>query len=651
MATPARAGISAAAGDDVASADLLRVLHHITHRSVPGFCPAVASASSHGPQSRTVLLMAGPARADISASAGDDAASADLQVIPLTNGNPTPSFRSVAPSGDIAPSPTFPDLPEPLLLDILGRVPSRSCLFSASFVCRSWRALLSSARNRAFLREFFASHSPPLLGFFLQASLLEPVLFHPVSAFDPIVSDALAQGDFFLDHIPPLPDGDELMNWEIMDCQSGFLLLSWPETGDLMVYNPVNGYQQNVDSPQFVHHIGTYHLHLAVSLEGPFSIMCVYHTNGSTAQLSVFRFGERWRLFGQIETAEPWSSTHRRAVQSGNILFWPFLDREQMFAVDMVEEEGAFIDIPAQGMDFVVALTGDGHLTLLSAMSSSLCIWKRKLDSSHSQEHGWKLESFHIGSQFLQLFGLPLDTNTDLRLISVHHGLVYLCTLQAMECPDAPWVIFSFCLRTKEIQMAVIFDPVSLSFYGLSISIVSLDGQAAKAAGQVNSWVEKVTSGLIKELLPPGFVDHSTRLTEKFDASQTKDGEFHLLDGSGSSVQAPFRKKASVGQFKLPKFKISFGFEGSELLKSLGLQLPFNSEADLSQMVDSPVGQNFYVSSIFHRSFVEVNEEGTEAAASSAAVVALKSLPIGPMDFVADHPFLFVIREDMTGVM
>jgi serpin B len=74
--------------------------------------------------------------------------------------------------------------------------------------------------------------------------------------------------------------------------------------------------------------------------------------------------------------------------------------------------------------------------------------------------------------------------------------------------------------------------------------------QAAEVASQVNSWVDRVTSGLIKEILPPGSVDHTTRLvlgnalyfkgawTEKFDASKTKDGEFHLLDGK--SVQAPF---------------------------------------------------------------------------------------------------------------
>ena len=68
--------------------------------------------------------------------------------------------------------------------------------------------------------------------------------------------------------------------------------------------------------------------------------------------------------------------------------------------------------------------------------------------------------------------------------------------------------------------------------------------QPAQAALQVNSWVEKFTTGLIKDVLPPGSVGSDTRLvlssalyfkgawTEKFDASKTKDDKFHLLDGS-----------------------------------------------------------------------------------------------------------------------
>jgi serpin B len=109
-------------------------------------------------------------------------------------------------------------------------------------------------------------------------------------------------------------------------------------------------------------------------------------------------------------------------------------------------------------------------------------------------------------------------------------------------------------------------------------------------------------------------------------------------------------EKVEVGQFKLPKFKISFGFEASNFLKCLGLQLPFSPGADLSEMVYSPVVQNLHISSIHHKSFVEVNEEGTEAAAATTIEMVPQSMPL-TTDFVADHPFLFLIREDNTGVV
>ncbi|KAF7061830.1 hypothetical protein CFC21_068494 [Triticum aestivum] len=103
-----------------------------------------------------------------------------------------------------------------------------------------------------------------------------------------------------------------------------------------------------------------------------------------------------------------------------------------------------------------------------------------------------------------------------------------------------------------------------------------------------------------------------------------------------------------VGQFMLPKFKIPFGFEASNLLKGLGLQLPFSMEASLSEMVNSLVG--LFIASAFHKTFVEVDEEGTKAAAATSVVIVHQSQP-SRMDFVANHPFLFLIREDITGVV
>ncbi|KAF8405128.1 hypothetical protein HHK36_010026 [Tetracentron sinense] len=278
----------------------------------------------------------------------------------------------------------------------------------------------------------------------------------------------------------------------------------------------------------------------------------------------------------------------------------------------------------------------------------------------------------------------------------------------------------------KSLPLKPSFKHIVDTVYRAAANQVDFLTKAVEVASEVNSWAEKETSGLIKEVLPSGSVDASTRLVfanalyfkgawnDKFDASKTKDYDFHILNGS--SVQVPFmtsKKKqvvaayngfkvlalpykqgedkrrftmyfllpdakdglpalvekmgsepgflnhhlplqeVEVGEFRIPRFKMSFGFEASKVLKGLGLVLPFSGEGGgLMEMVDSPVGQNLYVSSIFHKSFIEVNEEGTEAAAASAGVIKLRGLLYTTkIDFVADHPFIFMIREDMTGVV
>jgi serpin B len=104
-----------------------------------------------------------------------------------------------------------------------------------------------------------------------------------------------------------------------------------------------------------------------------------------------------------------------------------------------------------------------------------------------------------------------------------------------------------------------------------------------------------------------------------------------------------------VGDFRIPRFNISFGLETSRMLKNLGVVLPF-SPGGLTKMVESPASQDLYVHKIFHKSFINVNEDGTKAAAASAATKRLCFRP-HRLDFVADHPFLFLIREDSTGTI
>ncbi|MBM4033177.1 MAG: serpin family protein [Planctomycetes bacterium] len=103
----------------------------------------------------------------------------------------------------------------------------------------------------------------------------------------------------------------------------------------------------------------------------------------------------------------------------------------------------------------------------------------------------------------------------------------------------------------------------------------------------------------------------------------------------------------------LPKWKITWGTkELTPLLKSLGMSEAFTpGKADFSGMngVKPPSAEALYVSAIFHKAFVDVNEEGTEAAAATAVGMAGTGMPPPIPVFRADHPFLFLIRETATG--
>ncbi len=97
----------------------------------------------------------------------------------------------------------------------------------------------------------------------------------------------------------------------------------------------------------------------------------------------------------------------------------------------------------------------------------------------------------------------------------------------------------------------------------------------------------------------------------------------------------------------LPKFKMTSQFELSATLKSLGMTDAFDAAADFSGM-DGKKGWLF-ISDVIHKAFVDVNEEGTEAAAATAVIMRATAMPSAPPTFRADHPFIFLIRDNQTG--
>ena len=239
------------------------------------------------------------------------------------------------------------------------------------------------------------------------------------------------------------------------------------------------------------------------------------------------------------------------------------------------------------------------------------------------------------------------------------------------------------------------------------------DSENARAL--INLWVAAQTNDKIKDLIPAGVLDALTRLVltnavyfkaawmNQFDPSKTALGSFTLADGSQvdvpmmhaqrsmqafvneqfEAVELPYEggmysmvlvmpAQGSLADFEasldadrlneilgslstasvtlsMPKFKLESSFGLSEAMKTLGMTDAFTPGiADFSGMEDT---RSLYISDLLHKAYVDVNEEGTEAAAATAVVVGMTSMPAESYTISFDHPFLFLIRDIQTNTI
>jgi len=106
------------------------------------------------------------------------------------------------------------------------------------------------------------------------------------------------------------------------------------------------------------------------------------------------------------------------------------------------------------------------------------------------------------------------------------------------------------------------------------------------------------------------------------------------------------QKKISL---TIPRFKIENNFDLDKPLKKMGMKLAFGKKADFSKMTGD---QSLFISKIVHKAYIEINEDGTEAAAATAVVMDRKSASNEPPKaFRADHPFIFMIKENTTNTI
>jgi serpin B len=236
------------------------------------------------------------------------------------------------------------------------------------------------------------------------------------------------------------------------------------------------------------------------------------------------------------------------------------------------------------------------------------------------------------------------------------------------------------------------------------------------AADEINRWTAQHTEDKIKELFSPDSFNSKTRLVltsaiyfygkwqEPFVPSRTTSDSFTLQ--SGATTQAAFMKQtthfnyaetpaaqilempyqqtgivfdvllpktsnglpdleksitsdslaASLGALasrnvavSLPKFHFDFKVKLAQALSAMGMPTAFTSEADFSGIS----ARKLAISQVVHSAYVDMSEQGTEAAAATGVVVsrAMAAMPQPVVVFRADHPFLFLIRDSRSGVI
>jgi serine protease inhibitor len=248
--------------------------------------------------------------------------------------------------------------------------------------------------------------------------------------------------------------------------------------------------------------------------------------------------------------------------------------------------------------------------------------------------------------------------------------------------------------------------------YYFDAEVTSLNFSDATAGPTINNWVKTNTNGKIPKIVPePVPTDVVMYLInaiyfkgswrQKFDPKQTQEQPFTLADGSKKQVELMHARgtyglyqnsdvqlidlpygdslfsmtvllpkvgtdintftdelteskvrtwiagmhAASETELLLPKFKLEYEKTLNEMLKAMGMQIAFSGAADFSRINGEG---SLEISEVKHKTFVEVNEEGTEAAAATSVGIIRTSLPT---PIRVDRPFVFLIRERTSGAL
>ena len=128
------------------------------------------------------------------------------------------------------------------------------------------------------------------------------------------------------------------------------------------------------------------------------------------------------------------------------------------------------------------------------------------------------------------------------------------------------------------------------------------------------------------------------------------EGSFEFVEGRIGEVVGEIDGSTSRPQVMLgfPRFEFRTQAALKQILIELGMPTAFSEAADFSGMTDEA---QLAIQDVIHEAFISVDEEGTEAAAATAAIVGLTSMPMETVELTVDRPFIFLIRHDETGAV
>jgi len=267
----------------------------------------------------------------------------------------------------------------------------------------------------------------------------------------------------------------------------------------------------------------------------------------------------------------------------------------------------------------------------------------------------------------------------------------------------------------KDFKFEGSFLDLLAQNYGAGLRVLDFIKSPEESRQAINDWVAKETEQRIKDLLPQGSIDELTRLVltnavyfnggwlNPFPKEATRDGVFNLLDGRKVTVPMMFQSSSmgyaagqgyqavelkydgeelsmvvilpDAGTFEafednlddkklsaiieglksntvyltMPKFEFDSEFGLSDALAKLGMPVAFDpNRADFSGMTGN---RDLYITDVVHKAFVSVDEFGTEAAAATGVIMGVTSAPLDPATVTLDRPFIFLIRDIVTGTV